>query len=101
MIEICNLRTEKPIYEYDLKVDRSNKILGNQYYMHNESERDLVCEQYKLWIYKKLLQKDKNVIAELERITKIYKKYGKLRLFCWCAPKRCHAETIREIILAE
>ena len=98
MIQICNLRKEKPVYEYDIKVDRSNKILGNPYYMNTESERDLVCEKYKLWIYQKLLQKDKAVIDELNRIIKIYKKHNKLRLFCWCAPKRCHAETIKEII---
>jgi hypothetical protein len=24
-----------------------------------------------------------------------YRQYGKLRLFCWCAPEQCHGETIK------
>ena len=36
--------------------------------------------------------------AELERLKKLHVEYGKLRLFCWCAPKRCHAETIKQFL---
>ena len=46
MIEICNLRNKKVEFEYDLRVDRSNKILGNKFYMHSELERDIVCEKF-------------------------------------------------------
>jgi hypothetical protein len=42
MIEICNLRTTKPMYEFDVRVDRSNKILGNKFVMRDESEREFV-----------------------------------------------------------
>ncbi len=28
-------------------------------------------------------------------------KHGKLVLVCWCAPKPCHAEIIRDALLAE
>lgn len=98
MIKICNLRTEKIEYAYDVRVDRTNKILGNPFFMKNEDMRDEVCIKYRAWIKEKLLNKDEVVINELKRIYGIYKQYGKLRLFCWCAPKRCHAETIKELI---
>lgn len=99
MIEICNLRTTKPMYEFDVRVDRSNKILGNKFVMRNESERELVCKQYEIWLCERVGRQDVEVINELKRLCEIYKKHGRLRLFCWCAPKQCHAETIKELIL--
>lgn len=99
MIEICNLRHVKPEYEYDVRVDRSNKILGNKFVMKNESERELVCKQYEIWLYERVGLQDVDIINELQRLGAIYKKYGRLRLFCWCAPKKCHAETIKHLIL--
>ena len=26
-------------------------------------------------------------------------EFGKVRLFCWCAPKRCHGETIKKWLI--
>ena len=34
----------------------------------------------------------------LKTLLDTYKQYGKLNLFCWCAPKRCHAKIIKEVI---
>ena len=95
MIMICNLRFEKPMFDYDVRIDRAS-VLGNKYYMRNESERDIVCDKYKEWFD---LNKDKDKVKiELDRLIGIINKYGKIRLFCWCAPKRCHGETIVEYI---
>lgn len=93
MIEICNLRNQKLTQPYDVRVDRQS-VLGNPFHMKNESERDKVCDEYEEYFYKRL--KD---CATMQRIINYYKEHGKLRLFCWCAPKRCHAETIRDYIL--
>ena len=96
MIEICNLRNEKIKYAYDIKVDRSS-ILGNKFYMHNESERDLVCEKYKAY-FDMQIRRNLAFANEVSRLAYLHEKYGKLRLFCWCYPKRCHAETIKEFL---
>lgn len=93
MIEICNLRKEKPTHPYDIRVDRQS-VLGNPFYMRDESERDKVCDEYEEYFYRRL--KD---CATMQRVIDCYKEYGKLRLFCWCSPKRCHAETIKDYIL--
>ena len=96
MIEICNLRNERMRFAYDVRVDRAS-VLGNPYYMQNESKRDEVCDKYTIYFKERLL--NSNVaIKELQRIWKLHKQYGKVRLFCWCAPKRCHAEVIREFL---
>lgn len=95
MIEIKNLRDEKPHESWDFKVDRTTK-LGNPFKMIGESEmeRNRVCDFYETNF-------EKNVsMADLEHLILAYKKYGKLRLFCWCTPKRCHAETIKRYIEA-
>jgi hypothetical protein len=95
MINICNLRNEKIVNDYDIRIDRVS-VLGNPYYMRSESERDIVCDRYNKWFD---LNKDKDKVKEeLDRLIDIYNKYGRIRLFCWCAPKRCHGETIVKYI---
>lgn len=96
MITIKNLRYEKPTQPYQVRVDRTS-ILGNPYYMRDESHRDEVCDKYKLY-FKEQLKTNISFRKEVERLITIHKQYGKLELFCWCAPKRCHAETIRAFI---
>lgn len=97
MINICNLRNAKVKEVYDIKVDRSS-VLGNKFYMHDENERTSVCEAYEVWFNTQIKNKNEIIIKELNRLCDIYKTYGKLNLFCWCAPKRCHAETIKKYI---
>ena len=96
MIDICNLKNRYCSYMYDYRVDRSS-ILGNPFYMKDESKRDEVCDKYEEYFYNKLIYKD-DVKKLLKEMINVYKECGKLRLFCWCAPKRCHAEVIRNYI---
>ena len=96
MIEICNLRNTKPTQPYDFKVDRSSP-LGNPYYMQFEEQRNEVCDKYERWFYKQI-ETSIAFMCELSVLQTVYKQYGKLRLFCWCSPKRCHAETIKKYI---
>ena len=93
-----NLRKEKPKNPWDVKVDRCS-ILGNPFVMAGEKDRDLVCDKYEIWFYN--VNKEVQIQNELNRLGTILSKYGKLNLFCWCNPKRCHAETIREYLLEE
>lgn len=91
-IVICNLRNEKPEHPWDFRVDRVSPV-GNPYFMAKEEDRERVCHLYKL---------DFPEIAKKEYIQKMldaYKEHGRLRLFCWCAPKQCHAEIIRDYLL--
>ena len=110
MIIIKNLRNSRPSEPYDVRVDRAS-VLGNPFYMHDESERDLVCDQYEeymraMWNNDTEYLQDKSISTFLRNkycdcirnLVEIYKKYGNLRLYCWCAPKRCHAESIRRLV---
>lgn len=98
-IVIKNLRYEKPIHGYQVRVDRAS-VLGNPFYMCIEAQRDAVCDAYAEY-FEQQLQSNKAFVNELQRLIKLYKHFGKLELFCWCAPKRCHAETIKQYVEAE
>ena len=102
MIIIKNLRKEKPSKPYDIRVDRKS-ILGNPFYLSKETDRNKVCDAYHTYFNKILLTTNryKGFKQEVTRIEEIYKKYGKLNLFCWCVPKRCHAETIKQYLKAK
>jgi hypothetical protein len=92
LIDICNLKHEKPHYPFEVKVCRGVSILGNPFPLNHESERDEVCDKYEKWFNQNL----ETLQPALRRLLSIYDKYERLRLFCFCAPKRCHAETIKK-----
>ena len=96
-IRIGNIRTYKPkTNEIAIKVDRSNKILGNKFIMRNESQRDKVCDQYDIWIHNEIKNNNTDVINSLLNIKELAQN-NDVVLLCWCAPKRCHAETIKKL----
>lgn len=80
-----------------IRVDRTSAI-GNPFKMNSENERDKVCDEYEAYFNKKVTEKtDITFMNELRTIYKLAKE-GDVYLACWCAPKRCHAETIKKFI---
>ena len=97
-ILIRNLRDSKPTQPWEVRVDRAS-VLGNPFRMVSEDQRDAVCEQYEQYFENIVRTKsNEEFMNELRRLYKLAKQYGKLTLFCWCAPKRCHAETIKKFL---
>jgi len=91
-ITIHNMRNEKPSKPYDFRVDRGTP-LENPYVMLREAQRNYVCDQYEQFFNDVMLNR-KAVQEYLEQILLAYSEYGMVRLFCWCIPLRCHAESI-------
>lgn len=94
-IEIGNLKNGD-VGEY---VGRPSP-LGNPFPMKSEEDRDRVCEEYALWLGD-MSGRNICVMDELKRLKGIYKEEGSLTLLCHCHPKRCHAESIRDMLLKE
>ena len=108
-VQIINLRTKQP---YDFRCDRQSPV-GNPYFMHNEGERALVCEKYfklfdQIMHDKSLADNAKargmtSTVKEfrdyIHRIEQHYATHGTVTLACWCSPKQCHCETIREWLI--
>lgn len=87
---------------FQVKIDRTS-IYGNPYIMpklilNPDAMRDEVCDRYESYFYAKL-KSDTTFLAAVNHLVDITREYGKIELYCWCAPKRCHGETIKKYIL--
>lgn len=60
---------------------------GNPFIMHSESQRDQVCDKFEPYAAWRLT-------IEPDWLKPLRGKH----LVCWCAPKRCHAETLRRLV---
>ena len=97
MVRVVNLQNyELKDNEVLIKVDRSTPV-GNPYYWREDG---LYAEEayyiYEPYFYKKV----KEPGAFRDYVAHIYRAALKqdVALGCWCAPKRCHAETIASFI---
>ena len=92
-VEICNLRNRRPTEAWHIIVDRTSRF-GNPFVMTKVQTRDAVCDGFEEYMKGLLSKGDKR----FEPLLELANKYGKVSLFCWCAPKRCHAETLKKYI---
>lgn len=72
--------------------------LGNPYVISPDRDRDYVCDQYE-----KYFNHNVNVLEIPEMVQQLHQisaaaKRGNISLVCYCAPKRCHCETIKRHI---
>lgn len=73
--------------------------LGNPFKLGHESDRNAVIEGYEAWLKQRIAARDKAVCDGLNRLYRIARDEGELELVCWCAPKPCHADVIRRVLL--
>jgi len=99
VIMIKNMHNVKPVNLWDVKVDRSTR-LGNPYQMGVGMSRERACIEYEKYFYEKAIY-NPSFKEKLDSLIIIYKVHGQLSLFCWCAPLRCHAETIKRYLEKE
>ena len=74
--------------------------LGNPFYLSDPNDdylRNMVCDQYHHWFKHKIKDSNSDIMQELLRIYKITKTQDVI-LGCYCAPKRCHGETIKKFL---
>ena len=98
MIRIVNLRNYPPKEnEVLIKVDRTT-VVGNMFHMRDKSqkERDRVCNLYENYFQYKY-STNTEFHDYIQNIYLVSLKYD-VALGCWCYPKRCHSETIKEFI---
>jgi hypothetical protein len=96
MIYIGNKRKGSVIpVGMQMSIDRATSI-GNPFEMGtDESKRNLVCDQYEQWFKDEVLtQKNASAWSYLCSLLSLAMDRD-IVLMCWCAPKRCHGETIK------
>lgn len=88
----------RPIPETtNVKVSRKQSVLGNPFYMANESMRDEVCDKFEAYFNTEIKKVGSDFHMEMVRLYKIAKQHD-LTLQCHCHPKRCHADTIKNFL---
>lgn len=98
-VKINNLKTRgKGVTNSGYFMGRPS-ALGNPFILFSERWRDKVCDQYEVWLRKKIKDNDINVMTELEKLETQLFRTGKVELACFCAPKRCHAESVKAVLL--
>ncbi len=70
-------------------------VLGNPFPMKTEAQRDEVCDKYRDYFINKVNSKDPAFVAELVKMYTFVNDGNALNLGCFCAPKRCHCDTIK------
>jgi len=93
MITVVNKKRQRVAGEY---IGRGSP-LGNPYVMSSPQDRDCVCDQYEDWINSHLIAGTPLIINELVRLANLARE-GDLNLICFCAPERCHGDTVKSIL---
>lgn len=66
---------------------------------HKVESREAAIKAYAVWLMEQLQEGNQEVITELDRLATIAMSTGKLILRCYCAPKACHGDVIRKVLL--
>ncbi|MHC1725444.1 MAG: DUF4326 domain-containing protein [Syntrophobacteraceae bacterium] len=85
---------------WEIPVDRRSP-LGNPFKTRKDSfsERERVIRLYRQWLWKQMQDPQSPAMKELNRILAIGRKYGKVKLVCWCFPKLCHSQIIARALV--
>lgn len=71
--------------------------LGNPLAISRHASRDIVCDHYDEWFHLQIELNNPLVLNELKRLHRLGKQTGKLKLGCFCKPRRrCHGDTIKK-----
>ena len=68
-------------------------VLGNPYFMHSEEEREHVIESFRQYI-----EGNANAMTEIKYLRALHQAGVDLALECFCAPKACHGDVIKELL---
>lgn len=73
--------------------------LGNPFVIGKDGSREQVIAKYRVWLNEQIMRKNPVVLDELNRLgNKAIDEKG-LALQCFCYPKPCHGEVIKEKLI--
>jgi hypothetical protein len=73
--------------------------LGNPFSL-NAYSRDEAIARYRVWLEKKVSERDKEVCAALNTLWQVALKQD-VELECFCAPLPCHGDVIKAVVEAK
>jgi Domain of unknown function (DUF4326) len=115
IIEVCNLQRTPFGQPGDLRCDRQTKW-GNPFVLYYEKDRDRVCDLYEDYLEEITTPNNESMVRKFLKIggltpvqidiwmnrtggfLDIKEIKDARRLFCHCAPKRCHCDHLKRKI---
>ena len=85
-----------------ISIDRSHPYLGNPFILKNANdsqERVQVIEHYRDWLNEKIAKNDAAVNDSLNQLVDYVESGKAIALLCWCHPKPCHGNIIKDVVL--
>jgi hypothetical protein len=81
--------------------------LANEFRMedYTDTERARVVEEYREWLYQKIVSRGRKVIAALDALLALHEKHGRLMLVCHCTTtddvsgNHCHAQVLARALV--
>lgn len=99
MIRVGNIKNgDKGVYIGRGMRFRKGSPLGNPFKLEREDERGRVIAFYRAHILAKIEAQDPAVLAELRRLQTMHKAGEEVVLLCWCSPKGCHGDVLKELL---
>lgn len=103
-IKVVNKSTDEET-PYDYYIGRPSYI-GNpfshlkhsRHAEHIVDTRDEAIDSYRDYFYEKI-KTDPKFKAEIDKLIDFYKENGRINIQCWCHPKRCHGDIIKEYLV--
>ena len=74
--------------------------LGNPFVMGKDGTREEVISKFQNWIIEAIQKGNEEIIIELKRLHSLAQKTP-INLICFCAPKACHGDIIKKILIGE
>lgn len=102
-VHVVNKHTHKP-EDCDVYIGRPSP-LGNPFNLRPDIDdpkvrRDEACDRFENGIGAHLNSTDGAAARDyLNHIRSVYLQHGKVNLVCYCAPRRCHGDTIKKLLL--
>lgn len=72
-------------------------ILSNPFEMKEEGDRKEVCDKYEVYMRKRY-EEDEAFNKIILKLARKHRCGARLALQCWCAPKRCHGDSLKKLI---
>jgi hypothetical protein len=93
-----NVRNKKTWKQKGYYVGRPT-VLGNPFPINEDFTREESLQRYSEWLIDAIQTRNPIIIAELHKMEHMLLENHKLDLVCWCAPKACHAELLKKVLL--
>lgn len=95
MIKVVNKRVHQSVHG-DVYIGRPG-TLGNPFVMKTEAQRSSVISRYRDWLREEY-KKRGEVYTILNTLASKHKRGENIQLVCWCAPKPCHGDVVKDAI---